>query len=169
MNQAHNPYTAPRTDVEDAHAPARKPLAIFLFQVLLALGVAFVVIDFGRIVWDIVKYSRNGPINFNGPWWIWIGWHLLLGGASTWTLFALQRRSIFSRWMTVVWLAVAIAGIVAIGPSLSVASESSAAMVGYFIGMALTASPFALLVYFSAFSRRARAYFGVGLRTPARS
>ena len=76
-----------------------------------------------------------------------------------WTLIAAQLRSQFGRWLGVFIMGSVIAIMMLIVAKSRFEPESFATVLGRYAGGVLVLTPLGLLLYFSAFSKRARAWY----------
>lgn len=154
----HNPYSPPTAAVTDAVPPAavvRKPVSVWLLQVvcgLAALAVLFVFVA-GIVDWRATSPGDNRRhVLLASMFFL-----LLIVAVLVWALIAAQRRSQFGRWLGVFLLGSVIAILILIVSKSTVAGqESFTSVLG---GGAVVFTPTALLLYFSAFSKRARAWY----------
>jgi hypothetical protein len=151
-----NRYSPPKAAVTDGPVTLlSKPKGVLALQVLagllallLAYGMSTNLLDDWRDNMHWVIASR----------WEWYARRFALMLASVGLIFLLQWRSQFARWSGVAWLAfVMLTPLLGVRPNFSMASAH--VIKEYLITMAIGQPLLALVVYFAAFSRKARAYF----------
>ncbi len=165
----HNPYTPPNAPVSDAPLSAavvRKPVSVWLLQLICALAVLGflygLITSIGRLAASQADIARLSLL-------VSLLLRLLTASLFVTTIIAAQRRSQLGRWLGTLLLAILVATMVfGFIKTTTLAGVSLPTLVGYFIGSALVLTPLMLLIYFSAFSKRARTWYGKA-STEARS
>lgn len=149
----HNPYTPPAATVSDAPlrvAIASKPVSVWLLQIVCGLAV-FVILN--AVPRSFAKWSAAPPGDIaRVALLIAVLLELLVASLFAWTIVAAQRRSQFGRWLGVFMMAILI--------SIVAFAFSNAGILGRFTVTASALAPLGLLLYFPAFSKRARAWYG---------
>jgi hypothetical protein len=156
----HNPYTPPTTQVADAEPPrpvVRKPISVFLLQLVCALLTLLLLSGIPTVfkVWRFADgMARVASL-------ISLLLQLLFVSLFVWTIIATQRRSQFGRWLGVFLMGSAVALLVLAAFQMRYRGEElpMATTLGFYIGFALSILVPLSLVYFPAFSRRARAWY----------
>jgi hypothetical protein len=165
----HNPYTPPTAPVADTAPPAivvRKPVSVWLVQIVCALAVLLFLYGLSTSIGSLTA-SQGGIARVSLL--VSLLLRLLVASLFVTTIIAAQRRSPLGRWLGVFIIgSLLVLCVLASVKTPSVAQESFATRLGGFIGIALVLVALGLLLYFSAFSRRARAWYG-GAPIDARS
>jgi hypothetical protein len=149
----HNPYTPPATPLADTAPPLvvmRKPISVWVLQIICALAalVILLAVPGSFDAWraapagDLARFAMSFAMLLE----------MLVASLFLWTFVAAQRRSHFGRWLGVCMLGVLI--------SILLFAFSNAEMLDRFLTWALVFTPLGLLVYFSAFSKGVRAWYG---------
>jgi len=164
--QIGNRYSPPQAPVTDSLTDQQpKPKGVLVLQFLA--GMLALLIAFG-VVRSLPWFSEDDAL---ARWYLAHFWPsflrriamMIVSGA---LVFLLQWRSQFARWSGVAWLAlVMITPLVAFRPNFSTASAYR--VNEYLTVMGIALPLFALVMYFAAFSKKARAYFRPEPKLPA--
>jgi hypothetical protein len=156
----HNPSAPPVSEVADAVAPpskVRKPVSVWLLQIVCVL-MALLIVPLLAIGYENWR-AASGIARIA----ILIGMliTLLVATLLVWAVIAAQRRSQFGRWLGVIVMG----SIVAIAIFIIVSAEPNAhmpdaAIAVFFAVVSLIALAATSLLFSSAFSKRARAWYG---------
>ena len=156
----HNPYSPPVAQVADTAEPARKPIAVWLLQLIAAIIVVVGALGIMRGLWFVQQVNEHKRININGPTVSWFLQHFAIVAFAAASIFVVQRRSIFGRWFAFVSVLALVSAVTWNSPQFPQPSERYRAdLFQYFSGAALVYGPLLLLIFFCAFSRKARAYY----------
>lgn len=167
----HNPFSPPLSAVADEPpVQAAKPKAILVLQIGSGLLGLLFAASLARSAWNINEWREHLSVHLGASVWIWHLIRFALVVASLALVLILQRRSQASRWIAVAWLVIMIIVVPISGPKLpNYSTEPIGKISAYVVAMVLLQAPFALLIFFSAFSKKARAYFAGSNAGPARS
>jgi len=150
--KTHNPYAPPTTPVFDTAPPmvvVRKPVSVWLLQIVCALAALVILIALPNSfeAWRVTPPGAIARVALIVSLLL----QLMVATLFIWTTIAAQRRSQFGRWLGVFMMGILI--------SILVFAFYNAGILGRDAVTALVLSPMGLLVYFSAFSKRARAWY----------
>ena len=171
MSDEHNPYQAPAAEVADIAAPAPdapppRPWVIYGVE-LTGLAGLFLIIQGLYTSAPTMSLLFQARIIF----WGFLGAtivRIVIGALLVWMIVGLQRRSPIGRWLSIAWLTL-ITGVAVVSFFTRPTAGSDPdpfAFIGSFTGLLVVAGPLILLMYYSAFSPPALAYFKLGPPVP---
>jgi len=165
----NNPYTPPQAAVADDPSTGQtKPKGVLVLQIFAILVALLCVAILGRGVWSVIEVRADALPSIVADNWTWYAKRVAMLLASVSLVFMLEKRSQLSRWSGIAWLGfIMITTVFGLDPP-DFSTTPWAEIAGYFLGMCLVESPMALLLYFAAYSKKARAYFSTNPE-PARS
>ena len=146
----HNPYSPPTAPVTDALQPVvRKPVSVWLLQIVFALAALIILISLPNsfAAWRVTQAGAIARVALL----VGLLLQLLVTTLFIWTIIATQRRSPFGRWLGLFMMGVLI--------SILLFAFFNAEIMDRYSIMAQIFTPLGLLLYFSAFSKRARAWY----------
>jgi len=166
----NNPYSPPVAAVaDDPSAAQTKPKGILVLQIFAILVALFVVAILGRDIWSVLEWRADQLPTIVADHWSWYAKRVAMLLASVSLVFLLQRRTRLGRWCGIAWLGFVMITVM-FGPDPPDFSAVAWGQIfGYFLGMAVVEAPMALILYFAAFTKRARSYFSTAAPVPARS
>jgi hypothetical protein len=155
-----NPYTPPTAPVSDAALPVavtRKPISVWLLQIVCVLAVLMILMTLARSfgAWREAAPDSISRVAVRTSMLV----QLLIVALLVWTLIAAQLRSQFGRWLGVFIMGSLIAILMLVVAKSRFEPETFATVLGRYTGGVLVLTPLGLLLYFPAFSKRARAWY----------
>ena len=164
--QTDNRYSPPQASVaEGLTTQQAKPKGVLVLQILAVLFTLLFIAGLGSNLWQ--RFERGEAVDWEVAYrWAWYLKRIAMMFASAGLVFLLQWRSQFARWSGVAWLAFVMIAL-AVGPAPNFYKGSAAQITEYFTVMAIAQPLLGLILYFAAFSKKARAYFRSEPKLPA--
>jgi hypothetical protein len=142
------------------HMPPRKPISVWIGQLLIALMLA---VFTGSYIYHVVlAWRANFSAIASHPWALARFLVTVAGiGFVGWVIVLISRRSPFGRWFGLLLLVLmfAVSVVASLDLSSSALPTNDAQRAGYLVGEALGLVLFLILLWRFGFSRASRAYF----------